>query len=70
MDNTSQPLNLLAFTSWLSKAHLEKRDIIVMCDANVVQRMWDHAAHLHLLPVVCVRAAPRDAQLNGPAIHV
>lgn len=41
-----------------------------MRDAGVVVRMRRHAPDLDLLPVVGVRAAPRDAQLDGPAVHV
>lgn len=53
-----------------SQTYLKQRDVVVMRDANVVRGMRYHAAHFYLLSVVGVRAAPCDAQLNGPAIYV
>lgn len=41
-----------------------------MGDAEIVVGVGDDALHLHLLAVVGVRVAPRDAQLDGPAVYV
>lgn len=52
------------------RSYLEQRDIVVMWDVQVVQRVRYHCLDLYSLAVVGVRVAPGDAQLDRPVVDV
>lgn len=53
-----------------TQTYLEQGNVIVVRDVQVVHRVRYDRLHLHLLSVVRVRAAPRNAELYRPVVDV